>query len=190
MGRQFNKLVVAIVAPPLRVAGAMVGNLYSLFFGWYDKRLARRAQQAFAEAVLEQLSFLFTDYDAQIVLKPEIKRLSEIDWPSVTLSTDGMLFKFLLQRGDLSASIAPIHKPNDWDDLLLVLSLIDESVKREGVVDLSYLARLLKPRMMLLSRAFSEDTYAATKQHLSEAHEYDRVVTRQWENEVNRRLYP
>jgi hypothetical protein len=190
MGRELNKLVVGIITPPLRVAGFVVSNVYSVLFGWYGKRLARRAQHEFAQAVQEQMSFLFSDYDAQIVSKPEIKGRSDIDWPSVTLSADGMLFEFLLWRGDLSASVAPIDKPNDWDDLLLVLSLIDESVKREGVVDLSSLARLLKPRMMLLSQAFSEDTYAATKQHLSEAHAYDRVVTRQWENEINRRLYP
>jgi hypothetical protein len=133
MGRQFNKLVVEIITPPLRVAGFVVSNVYSVLFGWYGKRLARRAQREFAQEVQEQMSFLFSDYDAQIVSKPEIKGRSDIDWPSVTLSADGMLFEFLLWRGDLSASVAPIHKPNDWDNLLLVLSLIDESVKREGV---------------------------------------------------------
>jgi hypothetical protein len=185
MGRELNKWVVALVTPPLRVGGFIIGNVYSLLFGWYDKRLARRAQHKWTQEVQEQVSFLFSDYDAQIVPQPEIKRLSDIDWPSVTLSVDGMLFEFLLWRGDLSARVAPKHKPNDWDDLVLVLSLIDESVKRQTVLDLSSLGQLLKPRMTLLRQSFSESEYGATKQRVSEAHDYDRVVTRQWENEIN-----
>lgn len=189
MSRELNKWVVALITPPLRVAGFIVGNVYSLLFGWYDKRLAKRAQQEFVQDVRDQLSFLFSDYDAQIVSELEIKRLSDIDWPSVTLSANGMLFKFLLWRGELSASVAPKQNPNDWDNLLLALSLLDESVKRDAGGDLFHLAQLLKPRMGLLSQAFAENEYAATKQRLSEAHKYDRFVTRQWETEINRRLY-
>ena len=189
MGREFNKWVVAIIRPPLLVAGFIVSNVYSLLFGWYGKRLAREAQHRLEAEVQEYLSFLFREYDAHIIPEPEARHVSDGDWPLVVLSVDGMLLHLLRWRGELNIGVAPIHAPNDWDDLMLVLSILDESVKRNACGDLFHLAQLLKPRMALLSQALSEPGYAALKERLSEAHEYDRVVTRQWENEINRRLY-
>jgi len=58
MGREFNRWLVNVLTPPFRVLGFVVGNVYSLLFGWYDKRLGRREQARLEQEVQEHLWFL------------------------------------------------------------------------------------------------------------------------------------
>jgi hypothetical protein len=191
MRRTLNRWVVAILTPPFRAVGLVVTSLYSLLFGWYDKRLARMEQRRLEEEVREQLSFLFSTRNAHLLPSREIDRLANIDWPTVTISVDGLLLRFRRWRGELQAYVATEREPNDWEELSLVLSLIEtpENVERKPVYWLSDVARWLKLNLDHMKNAFSEDHYSTLKKRLAEASKYDRVVARQWENEINRRLY-
>jgi hypothetical protein len=192
MSREFNRWLIAVLTPPFRALGFVVSNVYSLLFGWYDKRLARAAQGELEQEVRERLSFLLSEHNAQIAPDKKIRRLADIDWPIVTATADGLMLRFRRWRGELQVAVASALAPNDWHELSLVLSLIDptEKIQRGAIRDFTDVSRLLRPNMDRLKEAFSPERYAQLEKQLSEVRAFDRVVTRQWETEINRRLYP
>jgi hypothetical protein len=192
MSREFNKWLIAVTTPPARALGFVVSNIYSLLFGWYDKRLARAAQRELEQEVRGRLSFLLSQHNARIAPTKEIKRLADIDRPIVTATAGGLMFQFRRWRGELKVHVASERTPNDWHELSLVLSLIDpaEKIQRGAIRDFTDLSRLLRPNMDRLKEALSPERYAQLEKQLSEVRAFDRVVTRQWETGSDRRLYP
>lgn len=191
MGREFNRLVVAILKPPLRVLGFVVSSAYSALFGWYDKRLAKREQELLEREVQDQLSFLLVERNARILAAKKVKHLSDIDWPIATVVVEGLLVQFRRWRGELQVHVAPERMPNDWQELSLVLSVIDVpgGFDLRSVYWMSDVALWLRVHLDRILAAFSEERYLETKQRLDDVHARDGIAIKQWETEVNRRLY-
>lgn len=97
---------------------------------------------------------------------------------------------FFRGRGDLPVRVAPKHAPNAWEDLPLLLSVIDDGFHRREFTSLQDVAAALKPRMKLLHEALSGERYPDLQKGLADAHAYDRAIIRQWETEINRAPYP
>ena len=74
-------------------------------------------------------------------------------------------------------------------DLPSVLNLIDDTVSRQPYSSVVEVEPVLRPHMRELIAAFSKESYADVSRRLSDVYAHDRALTRQWENEINRRLY-
>jgi hypothetical protein len=169
----------------------VVGGVYSFLFGWYDKRLARRELARLEREIREQLSFLFSSYNGQIMPIKKISRLKDIDWPTVEVSLPGLLLKFVRWRGELQAYVTPEQTPNDWVELSLLLNLIDvpEKIDRRSDYKMSEVAGWLRSNLERINTVYS-DHGIALKEQLAHVYDRDRVIAKQWETEINRRLYP
>jgi hypothetical protein len=134
---------------------------------------------------------LFNEYNGTIVPDGTIKYPRPFDYTSVVVSLEDMLFRFFRGRGELRVWVAPKIEPNDWEDLSLVLDAIaPESTPRHSIIFLEDAGRLLRGYMDLLRHALSPSQYPELKGRLDEIRKYERVVAKQWETEINRRLYP
>lgn len=192
MRGKFGRFLIEMATPPMRALGFVVGNLYSLLFGWYDKRLAREQQRRLEQEVRNVLQFLFSEHHARMLPGKPVRRLADIGWPTVSLTAEGVILHLVRWRSELNASVAPAHAPQDSHELLLVLTLLDpeSDIRRNWTLySPASVARLLEPRMDLIRKAFSEEGYPEFRKQLAEVEDYDRIVTRQFEAKLNWRLY-
>jgi hypothetical protein len=191
MGHGSNKLIVAILRPPLLVLRFFASRIYKIFFGRADRNLAIRHQDELAQAIRNQLAFLFEEHHGAIVPNVDVRFPPEFDYAYVTVSVGDLLFRFLRGRGELSAEVRHGRTPHEWHDLSTVLSLVDptEKIQRGPFDDLGHLGGLLRPHMNRLQNAFSTDGYPELKKQLSRVYAHDQAATRQLQTEINRRLY-
>jgi len=144
------------------------------------------------QEIREKLSFLFSDHNARIMPMREIRSLEDIDWPTITLSIDGLLLRLLRWRGELQVYVTSEERPNDWVELSLLLSLIEApmTIGRRSNYSMSDVAGWLRSNLASINVALSGDRYAELKERVTEVDSHDRVIARQWQTEINRRLYP
>jgi hypothetical protein len=191
MANRSNQWIVSLVRPPLMVIGFIAKAVYSLLFGRADKRLAQKNQEVLAGSVKAELPFLFNEYDGGIIPNEGVPFPPGFDYAVVTVEVGELLFRFIRGRGDLDVRVAAKSNAADWHDVTLVISAIEdpEDMKRKSFLSLSDFAPLLRRNMSRLIEAFSSAQYAETRQHLAKFDTYERVVTKQTQTEINRRLY-
>src|SRR5690349_10264692 len=119
------RFFITVTTPIARTLAFIIGQTYSLLFGWYDKRLAREENLRLQRDLERNLSYFLATRDAKVTPVKEIKSLKDIDWPSITVRLDGVVLKFVRWRGELQVYVAPERMPNDWVELSLLLNLID-----------------------------------------------------------------
>ncbi len=177
MAGELYRWLIAILGPPVRMV---------------DKKLARRAISQLEQEIHQQLSFLFSSHSAQMMPIKEIGSLKDIGWPTITVSVGGLLLRFMRCLGELQVYVAPEQRPDDWVELSLLLSLIEvpRGVKRRPDYRMSEVAEWLRSSLDSIIAIYSDDRYSELKERLAEVQNYDRLVARQWETEINRRLYP
>jgi hypothetical protein len=191
MTNQTNQWIVSLVRPPLMVLGFIAKAVYSLFLGRADKRLAQKTQEVLAASVKAELPFLFNEFGGVIIPNEGVPFPPGFDYAIVTVEVGELLFRFIRGRGDLDVRVAAASAATDWRDVTLVISAIEdpEDMKRKSFLSLSDFAPLLRRNMCRLVEAFSSAQYAETRQHLAKFDTYERVVTKQTQTEINRRLY-
>jgi hypothetical protein len=192
MGREFNRRLREVLTPPFRALGFIAGNIYSLLFGWHDKRLIAENQRVFNREVRDQLSFLFAEHQARIIPNTEARNLMGLNASVVTLAVGGLLLRFIRWRDEFRVPVASERTPNDWHELSLLLSVIEtpEHPQRRAIYWLSDVRQWLRFSLDRITTAMSEPEYPLVEERLAEVGKYDRAATRQWETEINRRLYP
>ena len=190
--RQLYRWVIQILGPPVRMLAYVVGLPFSPLLAFYNKRWARRELSRLEQEIHDQISFLFSDYNAQTIPAVETKRLEAVDWPTVTMRIPGLLLKFVRWQGELQIYLTPEQTPDDWTELSMLLNVIDvpEKIDRRPDYKMSEAAGWLKSNLGRISAAFSGDQYADLKERLADVHKRDQLVARQWQTEINRRLYP
>jgi len=191
MGERLNKCISALIRPPTVVIGYLADGVYSLLFARAEQRRARTREEQLAQGIRSNLPFLFSDYNAEIIPNGEdITFPPPFDYAVVTVALSGLLVRFLRGRGELAVQLALRDAPKEWHELSLVLNVIDvpEEVKRGATYSLPDAARFLKTYLRQIQEAFS-DRYPAVRQRLDEVYSRDRLIIRQWETEINRRLY-
>jgi hypothetical protein len=168
------RLVVAVLRPPLQVLGFIFGNLYRACFSWLDRRLARQNEQRFAEDLHNHLSFLFTDYGAQIISNEGTPFPPGFDGAYVTVAVGALRLRFVRGRGDFGVSIASEFAPQDWEDFRLVAEGIGEwdtsQHRGSGSYSLETFGSVLRPRLAGLQEALSKDRFEATLNHAARTH--------------------
>jgi hypothetical protein len=192
MSRQLNKWVNDIVTPPARVLIFVAGNIYRLLFGRLELRSSIQREKQLALEIQRDLSFLFDEHSATIVPDERVKHPRPFDYAMVNVALDSFFLRFIRGRGELRVEVAPRRDPRNWSDLFTVLGMVDaqEQSGSKSLLSLEDAARVLKPRVDRLRAAFSDERYAEMERQLLNEHQYDRAVIRQWETEINRRLYP
>src|ERR1700756_1413485 len=142
MSREFNKWLIAVLTPPARAIGFVLGNVYSLLFGWYDKRRRAENQNLLEQEVRDRMSFL-AERKPRIVPNTEARNLRGLNASLVTIAVEGLLLRFIRWREVFQVHVASERMPNDWHELSLVLSLIDpaEKIQRGAIRDFTDLSR-------------------------------------------------
>jgi hypothetical protein len=192
MNHRLRRGVAIFLRPPLEVARFVVGNLYQLFFGRYEIRLSRKAEDELAQDVRRELSFLFQRPGADIVSDDTIPHPRPFNYAIVIAVLPDLFLRFIRGRGELRVQVAPRSEPGNWAELPWVLNIIDGSgqLAPKGLATLQEVAPVLKARMAEIATSQSVDQYGETAQQLREMRDSERVVIKQWEMEINRRLYP
>ena len=164
-----NRLLALLRRPrdlPLAVIGFLIIGIDKVFFSWWlSKRLAGRNDQVLAEGIKENLEFLFTDYDGQVV--PNEKQTPPyFDWAQATVVTADLRFNFTRDRGIIFANVAPKQAPKDWQELSAVLTAIAIADGAEREVEFTRLPTIaveLKPQMLRVKDALSDRNFEGTK---------------------------
>ena len=167
------RIVVGTLRPPLIVLRFVFGNLFKLCFGWLDKRMARQNEQRFAEEIRTHLSFLFTEYGAQIIPNEGVPFPPSFDGAYVTLAVGTVRLRFLRGRGDFSVSVASKFAPQDWEDFRLIADGIgewDTSQPQPLNYSLESFEGILRPRLGRLQEALSKDRFEATLNNAVKIH--------------------
>ena len=189
---QLYRWLIQILGPPVRLLGYVVGLPFSPLIGWYNKRWAKRERARLEKEIQRQLSFLFSDHHAHVLQILELGALIDTEWPTVTVTVEGLLLRFMRCLGELQVYVTPEQRPNDWVELTLLLSVMDVSpvVRRRSDYRMSQVAEWLRPNLDSVNAAFSGGLNAELKERLERVHDFDQVATKQWQTEINRRLYP
>lgn len=159
------RTLVAILRPPLLALGFTFGNLYKLCFGWYDKRLAIRHEQRFADDIHRYLPSLFSEYGAEIIPNEGVPFPPSFDGAYVTLAVGNLLLRFVRGRGDFSVRIASAFAPNDWEDFRLVadgVSRWNMSEPGPRYYTLETFEPIVRSRLERLQEDLSRDHFEAT----------------------------
>jgi hypothetical protein len=188
--RPWVRTVIALTTPPARVLGFVLRTMHSVLFRWWlDKRLVKKSNEKFAHEIREELPFLFSEYGAEVIPNDREPRAS-FDFAYVTVSVAGLILRFCRGLGTTSIDVSSARNSDKSHDLSSVLNLIDGEVRRQSYSCLLEVEPLLRSHMKELIAAFSERNYDNVNRRLSDVYAHDRAATRQWEAEINRRLYP
>jgi len=177
---------------PLRILGAIVPPTYKLLFGWLERRHALRSQERFSAEIRLSLPFLFTEANGKIIPNIGVPFPPAFDYAFVTMCLDGFLLRFARGRGELDVYVAPVFASDDWHDLSLILSVIENaaSISRGCFRDLSDLNQILRPHWQEIRHFLSPERFDAIKSLLAnEVYIPEKNRTREWEAEINWRLY-
>lgn len=166
-------------------------SIYTVIWGRADKRLALKQQERLATEIQEQLFFLFKDYGARIVPNIGIRFPPPFDYAVVTLEVGELLFRFVRGRGEIDVQVKSKSAAKEWHDISLVIGALDnpDEMQHRTFVGLVDVAAVLKQNMSRINDAFCGPKYLELQQRLADFNKFARVVTKQLETEINRRLY-
>jgi hypothetical protein len=167
----------------------LLEQAYKLFFARSDLRSSMEREQRFAQEVRANLSILFHDYAGTIVADEATKHPRPFNYAVVVVQLEDISFRFVRGRGEFRVQVKPNPAPSDWEELPLVLHLIDQAFELREFASLPGIEAALRPRIGQLKKALSADGYANLHQHLADVHKRERAVIKQWETEINRKLY-
>ena len=189
MGR-FNHWLTAILRPLFLLTGLVAKPLYRLLFSRSDERLAREAEQQLAADLHTYLPFLFKEMEGRIVPNEGVEFPPPFDYAIVTIGVSRALLRFTRGRDHLAVQVAPKSYPNHFHEVSTVLTtLAVAGIQRGSVSCLSDAGRVLRQHIGEIQRAFAPQEYPRLSAELQEVYARDRVVVKQLETELNRRLY-
>ena len=192
MSQGINSWIVAALRPPAVVLKFVLGSLYSILFRRADKRSAARDEQRLARDIQDALPSLFSEYQGRIVRSGDSRVPPPFDYATVTIALADVLIRFTRGRRELAVYVAPVFAPTDWHELSLVLGAIggEEDIERGGFRDLWDVSRVLPSQIKGVFHIFSPGEFDTLKHRLDdEIYSRDKVAIREWQAEINRRLY-
>src|SRR5437660_8950399 len=161
MGRELNSWVIAFVKPPIDAIGFVVKPIYSLLFGWLDRKTAKDNQNRFANEIRAELPFLFNELGGRIIPNEGVRFPPGFDYAIVTIQAADLFFKFIRGRGDLDIYVASRNVPKEWHDVLLVVRTMEDpdDMRYSSFIFLRDAAVVLRKKMPLIQTAFSSARY-------------------------------
>jgi hypothetical protein len=192
MSELLKRCILMLVRPPLLLIRALASVVYPAVFGRSDKRIAETRELQLAVTVKEVFAFLFIESDAKIVGRdPVLQFPPPFDYASICVVRRNLMFRFVRGREEEHVSLRRSDIGERWHELSLVLDLVDapENVKRGSLQDFYTASRLLQSNLKVIEEAFSEVHYPEFRKKIDEIYARDRVILKQHETELNRRLY-
>jgi hypothetical protein len=190
MGRGLNTWIVAALRPPLLIIRFVARGIYGPLFAWHDRKLAREGQEKLAKDIQISIPFIFNELEGQIVHDEGESFPPPFDYAVVTVEASTFRLKFTCGRGELAIQLAPRFSPNSWHELSTILNVLEvPGVKRGSIASLNQAGDLMRQFIVDLSKAFTESEYPRVKILLNEISERDRIIRKQLETEINRRIY-
>jgi hypothetical protein len=181
--------ILEVMKPILVPFFWFIDKTYDFLFAASDLRMSIEAARQLEVEIQREAPFLFSKYGGRV--SPfELKKALPFDYGVTRVVFPEFGLEFTRGRGEFRVHIAPSHAPKAVEDLSIVLSLIDETYVRRDSKSLADLRAALEPRMELLRDALAPDRYPDLVPRLDNVHEHDRAIIRQWQTEINRRLYP
>jgi len=166
---------------PLRIERQSSSKFLSLF-GWDNRRLARKQYQRLTQEIDQNLRFLFKDYQGEIVLNRSIPFPPAFDYAFVTIATHVLRLRIAQGRGELSVCVAPLHAPDDWQELSMVLMAMNtpEGIgQRPRYAFWHDVVQLLQTLMNVANEAMSEKRWIVITERLNRL--YALPFKEQWE---------
>jgi hypothetical protein len=188
MEKRTRELVISALRPAYIVLGFFAGIADKVLFGWLAVLRQRKENASLADDIQANLYFL---YSAGERIKEPWTRVHPFDYASVRINYGNICFCFTLGQGQLNVSLSPRDAPRDTHELNVVIATLDSTDVREqnATTYLSEVGDLLRPRLKSLNEAFSENQYPEFRKKLSAEKETVRLLTRETEWELNKRLY-
>jgi len=189
-GPTIVKFGLQVMTPVLVPLFWIMDKAYKVCFGRAELRMSKEAEEKLGHEVLSDLPFLFDDYGGRLCSDETVKHPRPFDYAVVLVALDSLSLRFIRGRGEFQVQMAARQTPEAWEDLATTLAIVDERFESRFFSSVTDVAAALEPRMPRLQGALSADQYPELQKKLANARNYDRAVIRQWETEINRRLFP
>lgn len=188
MEQRTQERIIAVLRPVYVLISFVSRIVGWVLFGWVNLWCQKRENASLANDIQANLYFLSS---AGEVVKERWTKVHPFDYACIQINYKNICFYFARGQGQLNVSLAPRYAPRDTHELSVVIAALDSTDVREqkAANNLSEVGDLLRPRLDALNEAFSERRYADSKIRLSAEKETVRLLTREAEWDLNRRLY-
>ena len=192
MNRQTRERIITLLRPPFLLVSFIVSGVFKALFWLPSIWSQRKDDEALWSEVQSNLYFLSSQGQRIETIGERRTKVLPFDYATVVLVFKNLCFYFTKGRRELNVSIAPRYARNDPFELRIVIAALDaKGIEEIPVAEyLSDIGDLLRPRVEAINDAFSETRYLEFRKKLSAVKDHVRVLTRQAEWELNRRLYP
>ena len=120
MANDFNRelrrlFVLFLVRPAVVLCGVVITSTYKVLFAWWLDPLAQKGSwRRLKNELLKDYAWLFDEYGARVIpMKPHRQVMN---YTSVTIAVEDLLFQFVRGMGEFRVNVAPAHAPHDWYD--------------------------------------------------------------------------
>jgi hypothetical protein len=164
--RARDRVMAALLRPPILALGFLVKLAYRLVFGWWlDPLLQRRWNKALLEDIKSNLPFLFSDSDGENKASLVVRHA---DWPTIEVLWGNLLFTIVRWRDETYVSVAPRSVPTKVYKLGRVVDMLERGHPSEHteINDLVKAGHLLRPRLIALNSSFSQEEFPRTEGRL------------------------
>jgi hypothetical protein len=173
---------------PIRLIFFVSQEIYKLVFSWwYDPWQQRKANASLWREIWQKMSFIAAN---GVLFKEAKTTILPFDYASIKIRFDNLILCFTRGRGDFNVSVSPAIFPSDQYHLNWVLAALNSSenpIPRLETLD--EVAEVLRSHLPEISKSFSHAEYPEFRKKLIKAKESEKIVIRQSEWELNRRLY-
>jgi hypothetical protein len=177
------------MASPIRALFFFGKCFYKAFFSWwYDPWQQGKANEALWHEVQARLYFLAATGE---LVKERRPAILPFDYASINIVFKNLRFCFTRGQGEFNVTLSPARFPSHTYHLESVLAALssNETSEVQRIDTLEEVAEVLRSRLDAISESFSETEYPEFREKLLKEKESERILIRQSEWELNRRLY-
>jgi hypothetical protein len=188
MEKRTRDFLIEVFRPVYLLLSFVLRFVYKLLFGWLEIWSQKKADASLLYDIRVNLHFLFP---MGSVVRERWYRVLPFDYASVRVNYGNVCYCFTRGREELNLSLSPRHAPREIYELAVAIAALDSTdvTEQKPTSHLSDVGDVLRPRLDTLNDAFSESHYPDFRTKLSSRKKALRVLAKQAEWELNRRLY-
>lgn len=178
-------IAIRMIWPVFAVLGFAVKCLDKVAVSWWlGPILQRKANRALLRDLQSALGTLHMEGRME-----EEHSVLPFDYASVYLFFGNLRFCFTRGRGELNVSVSPVHDPEDSYELALVISALDSIEPKEvDLRNLEAVGESVRTHLHAINNAFNSYNYPEFRRKLLVLRQNVRILTRQTEWELRKRL--
>jgi hypothetical protein len=188
MEKRMRDFLIEVFRPVYLLLSFVLRFVYKVLFGWLEIWSQRKADASLLHDIRVNLHFLFPTGS---VVKERWYRVLPFDYASVRINYGNVCYCFTRGREELNVSLSPRHAPAETHRLVVVIAALDstDAAEQKPTRQFSDVEDVLRPRLDALDDAFSESHYPDFRPKLLREKNALRVLAKQAEWELNRRLF-